>query len=637
MDELFETLEDWLPEGYDARTGQNEFIKEASEALRKKDCFLVSAPCGVGKSLAALLAVLPLLEGQKLMICYRTRSQLHIYLKEFKALNKKFKAVSFISKRDMCPRASSKISYYDFLEECRRLRKNCTSRTEPYCKFFLNNQRKAKEAEILALKCSSELLPPESAVKQMARKGFCAYEAFKETLEKVDIFLGTYHYAFDPSIRGNLLRSFNTDLSKIYLIVDEAHNLPTFARELLSDRLTQRTISSAVEESERFASDSTPLVTTYLETLNEVYEGILEDFRIDELRPYKPLLLDNVFLKKHGLSGVEAAELIQDYGEVVKDMREKRGYDRIFSYNYRVGVFLSNFLEKRDDSYVHLAQKDRDSRALLEVRSLDGRKISQPVLESVQGGILMSGSLSPTEVYRDLIFKKPDKVKVREFESPFPAENRLILLATDVSSKYDRRNKEMIQRWSRYIEAVLEENEGNVAVFNTSYRLMQRVLGNVNSGREIIAERYNTKRETVLRRLKSSDNCALFGVMGGKLSEGVDYPGNLLTGVVAVGLPFATWDVYQRALINYYEDQYPGKGWLYAYVTPAILRIVQTCGRVHRSANDKGCLVILDQRVAQNHISMLLPEYFQEEIKFINDPFEAGHFIKKFWNRHNNI
>ena len=345
------------------------------------------------------------------------------------------------------------------------------------------------------------------------------------------------------------------------------------------------------------------------------------------------MFLDNVFLKEHGMSGVEAAELLQDYGEVVKDIREKRGYNRIFSYNYRVGVFLSNFLEKRDDSYMHLAQKDRDSRALLEVRSLDGRNITQPVLGSVPGGILMSGSMSPAEVYRDLIFKKPEKVKVREFESPFPAENRLILLATDVSSKYDKRNNEMIQRWSRYIEAVFDENEGNVAVFNTSYRLMHRILGNINSDREIIVERYNTKRETVLRRLRASDNCALFGVMGGKLSEGVDYPGNLLTGVVAVGLPYATWDVYQRALINYYDNQYPGKGWLYAYVTPAILRILQTCGRVHRSAKDKGCLVILDQRVAQNHVSKLLPEYFQEEIKYINDPLEAGHFIKKFWNR----
>jgi len=104
-----------LPENYQMRKEQMEFIQEATKALRNKEVFVGSAPCGIGKSLASLLAVLPQLEENRLMICFRTRSQLHIYLKELKALSSNISAVSFFSKQDMCPmNARGDLSYVDF-------------------------------------------------------------------------------------------------------------------------------------------------------------------------------------------------------------------------------------------------------------------------------------------------------------------------------------------------------------------------------------------------------------------------------------------------------------------------------------------------------------------------------------------
>jgi len=87
----------WLPEGYEVRKGQKGFIEEASKAIKNNEVFLGSAPCGIGKSLACLLTVLPQLGENKLLICFRTRSQLHIYLKELKALGPNPSAVSFFS------------------------------------------------------------------------------------------------------------------------------------------------------------------------------------------------------------------------------------------------------------------------------------------------------------------------------------------------------------------------------------------------------------------------------------------------------------------------------------------------------------------------------------------------------------
>jgi len=626
----------WLPEGYEARKGQMEFIEEASETIIKNEVFLGSAPCGIGKSLASLLAVLPHLGENKLMICFRTRGQLHIYLKELKALGRNPSAVSFFSKQDMCPLyRKGGFSYFDFLDECRRLKENCESSTKPYCKFYWNLNRKKKEAEELALDCARKILAPGEAVMRMSRQGFCAYEALKRVLDRIDIFLGTYHYTFNPQVREALLKSFGVDLSNVYLIVDEAHNLPAFSRELLSDRLTQNTVEGALKEAETFEHEALSSVQEYLSVLNEeVFQRAQEALGKEDLKQLDPQEVSDLFFDQSGASGTEAAETLHEYGEHVRETRRELGYERIFSYNHRVGEFMENFFEKIGAKYIHLIQGDWKDRIVLEVRSFDGREITDPVLRQARGSILMSGFLSPPKVYRDLVLYDQDGVHLQEFDSPFPPENRLILAAGGVSSRFEKRTAKMLENWRDYIDAISKANQGNIAVFFTSYGLMHTILPLIKTHRKEIVEQRRTKRGEVMKQLTRSADNALFGVMGGKFSEGIDYPNNLLTCVIAVGLPYATWNVYQKALINYFNQQFLGKGRAYAYLTPAILRLIQTCGRVHRSATDKGCIAILDERVTHPSIKQQLPNYYQKEMKIVRNPIECAERIKKFWEKH---
>jgi len=97
-------------------------------------------------------------------------------------------------------------------------------------------------------------------------------------------------------------------------------------------------------------------------------------------------------------------------------------------------------------------------------------------------------------------------------------------------------------------------------------------------------------------------------------------------------LPYATWDTYQESLIGYLEQQFPRNGRTYAYLTPAILRLVQACGRVHRSAEDRGCIVILDERITQPHIKRQLPSYYQKEIITVKSPSDCAERIESFWD-----
>ena len=598
-----------------------------------------SAPCGIGKSLGSLLSVLPRLGENKLLISFRTRSQLHIYLKELRALERNPLTVSFFSKQDMCPlRVKSGVSYFDFLEECRRLKANCESATKPYCKFYWNLMRRKRQAEELALDCARKILDPKEASRRMAKQGFCAYETLKRVLSQVNIFLGTYNYTFNTPVREALLQSWGVDMSNVYLIVDEAHNLPGFARELLSDSLTQNTVESALRETENFEHENLSAVQEYLSLLDdEIFQRAQRRLGKENLKLVDPQEVSDLFLEGSGTSGVKAAETLHEYGEHVRETRQELGYEKIFSYTHRVGDFIGNFLQRVGKQYVHLIQKDWGDRVHLDVRSLDGREITDSVLREAKGSIVMSGFLSPPKVYRDLILRHQTDAHLREFDSPFPPENRQILAARDVSSRFEKRTDQMLKRWGKYIEGISETNEGNMGVFFTSYNLMNTILSHTEIDRRMIVEKRKSRRSDVMEKLTKSNHNALFGVMGGKFSEGMDYPDNLLTCVVTVGLPYATWSIYQKALISYFDYQFPGRGRMYAYLTPAIYRLVQACGRVHRSATDKGCIILLDERATRPDIRQLLPSYYQKEMKTVKNPTECGKNITEFWKKHQKL
>ncbi|MDG6223841.1 MAG: ATP-dependent DNA helicase [Candidatus Bathyarchaeota archaeon] len=628
----------WLPIGYEVRKGQVEFVKEATKALENNEVFIGSAPCGIGKSLASLLSILPMLGDNKLLISFRTRSQLHIFLKELRGLKKAPLTVSFFSKQDMCPLTQKRAgTYFDFLEECKRLKENCETSTKPFCKYYWKTLMRRREAERLAMDCARKIVDPQTASFKLAKEGFCAYEALKMILSKVQIFLGTYHYTFNSPVRKSLLQSWGVDLSDVYLIVDEAHNIPDFSRDLLSDRITQFTIENALKETENFEHDASGDVQDFLNVLDDdVFRYIQKDLGTSNLKLLDHQDLAKKFQEWSGTSSEKAAEIFHEYGEYVKQVRQEQGYDRVFSYTHRVGDFVENFFQKTGEKYVHMIQKEWGDRIYLGVKSLDGREVTDPVLREAKGSIVMSGFLSPPKVYRDLILYSKKGVHLKEFDSPFPAENRLILAASDVSSRYEQRTDSMLKKCADYIETISLANQGNMAVFFTSYYLMNSILSQTDLGRTVIVEERKTRQKEVMDKLNSSRNNVLFGVMGGKFSEGMDYPNNLLTCVVTVGLPYATWSVYQKALIDYFDYQFPGNGRAYAYLTPAIFRLVQACGRAHRSAEDKGCIIMLDERVNHYNIKQLLPSYYQKEMKTVANPMECAENVTRFWNKHNN-
>jgi DNA excision repair protein ERCC-2 len=228
----------------------------------------------------------------------------------------------------------------------------------------------------------------------------------------------------------------------------------------------------------------------------------------------------------------------------------------------------------------------------------------------------MSGTLQPTKMYGSLLGasrKRP--IFHRVYRSPFPPGNLRVLITPDVSTVYRERTPETYDRISEYLIKVCNGVYGNVAVFFPSYQFLERIQRSVADRipqRMVAEERGMGKRAKnqlleVLRRNQGLHGALLLGVMGGSLSESIDYRDNLLAATVVVGIPFAPPNLVVRETRSYFDRKFPGKGDDYAYVAPAINRVIQAAGRGIRSETDRQVVVLVDRRWTQPRYRGFLP------------------------------
>ena len=111
----------------------------------------------------------------------------------------------------------------------------------------------------------------------------------------------------------------------------------------------------------------------------------------------------------------------------------------------------------------------------------------------------------------------------------------------------------------------------------------------------------------------------LLGVLGGRNSEGEDYPGDEMETVVIVGVPYARPNPKETVRIEYFESQFPQKGRLYGYQLPALRSASQAAGRSVRKLEDRGAIVFLDDRYATPLCKRLLPNWINENLRGAND------------------
>lgn len=578
------------------RPGQEQIVAAVETALANRDHLLIEAPTGIGKTVAALYPTLrhALREGKRLFVLTAKTLQQDMAVKVMRLLNTEasFHTLRLRAKAKMC--ANGQVLCHE--EYCAYARD-----------YYLKLQTSGLQRRLLA---ESTSLEPDLIFAAAKQDEVCPFEVSLELTEQVVVTVCDYNYAFDPYVALSHFAA-ESDLSDTILVIDEVHNLLDRGRGYLSPVLSSAAARRAAEAVARLGDP----VSYALEDLclglgqllersaDEALEGHESDgtslqateaaLPEDELWALRPSF-DNAFV---------------DYLEHRRNTRSLEPEDAFVDLYFAVVRFL-NGLTVADSSFSQIAEREGVDRRL-KLLCRDPSRFLGAVIRRTHSTIGLSATLSPTELYRDLLGFEPARTSSLSLPAPFPAEHRRIVIDAAVATSYRERegNYDLIaQRLGELADAV----PGNCLALFPSYRFLAEVVGRLSpmSKRLLVQQRADgdREREEILEHLRRSflGDLLLAAVAGGVFAEGVDYPGDMLRAVAVVGpcLPAVTLE--QQLLAQYYEERFD-RGFEYAYVVPGMTRVVQAAGRLIRSAEDTGVIALLDRRFLTRPYKDYLP------------------------------
>lgn len=444
-------------------------------------------------------------------------------------------------------------------------------------------------------------------IKEACNK-VCAYSISMQLAAEADLIIADYFHIFHPGVREAVLENADTDLENAILIVDEAHNMPSRTRSLYTYSLSMPNIKRSITEAETFGYYAEQENLEQLKrSISRIANEKLSQTSHDET------------IEKEAL--VDSIDNFHDYEEMVKDLEtvaEEVEEEQERSYCAQIAEFLRAWKEGKENGYVRVIKRERtggQQKLKIKYSCLDPQISSKKPLNKAHSSILMSATLTPPQMYVELLGLDEEETTAKTFNSPFPEENELDLVIPTLTTKYEERDESMMQKYAWCLSKSFEAVEGNCGVFFPSYAMMKKVkpLIENHTDRSIFVEERSADKDEKQDLLdsfadrKNDGDSVLLGVAAGSYGEGVDFPGEILKAVFIVGLPLKRPDLETQELIDFYDQKF-GKGWDYGYSYPAMNRAIQAAGRCIRSETDEGVIVYMDERYEWSNYRKVFPE-----------------------------
>lgn len=564
------------------RPGQEAIVEAVERALEQGEHLLLEAPTGLGKTAAALWpAVRHALErDRRLFVLTAKNLQQEMATRVLLQMSAGtgLHALRLRAKARMCANGEV-ICHEDF----------CVFARDYYAKL-------AGTRVVPRLLGETEVLEPDLVFSAAAQAEVCPFEVSLDLAGRSQVVVCDYNYAFDPFVA---LADFGpeTDLSDTILVIDEIHNLVDRGRGYLSPELSARTARKAARAAEVGGAPVHRRLTEVAETLAAIIErevdGAFEDPEGGDAAAEMLLPEDTLWQLRP-----EFDAAFVEYLEHQRETKSFRAEDEFVDLYFRLLRFLDG-LSFRGPAFSHLVER-RGGDRLLRVLCKDPSSFLARVLGRVHACVGLSATLSPPEFYRDLLGFEAERTASLAVPSPFPRENRCLVVDRSVSTLYRERpanTRPIGERLAAFADAV----PGNCLVLFPSFAFLTEVSAHVapRGKRLFVQQRTDTERdrEALLEVLRGAvlGDVLLLAVAGGVFAEGVDYPGDVLRAVAVVGpcLPVPTLD--QKLLQTYYDERFE-RGFEYAFVVPGMTRVVQAAGRLIRSSEDSGVIALLDRR-----------------------------------------
>ncbi len=597
---------------YPPRGGQEEMVGRIRRAAASGRALVMESGTGTGKTVCALAGTLEAALGTGIKVVYltRTKSQQKQVVAEAAAISSRVPVVCV----PMHGRSSSTCPLmrddpelmHGTSEELSKLcseYKKAGADGRPQCTYY-ENTASADVGEFVSF-IRSHHPQAEELSEIFIRRGMCPYEMSKKLLPEADVIAAPYPFIFSPHVMALFLQWIGIPLSSAVIVVDEAHNLPSYLRDAMTCEYT----SIALDRAEKEARDrGDPELHRGLSVTDVT--GAFRECMDDALSEYldgDDGIIPHTYLRDEMMTrlGVTSASLdaickgLMEQGEmVIAEKKAQRKLPR--SYMGSFGAFMRAWDMCDENTYVKLIVGGENPR--FESYSLDPYEAAAPLREC-RASVSMSGTLEPLSEYSAELGLEDSEECV--FPTPFPKENLKIVYAEDVSTSFDelRTDSDAYGKLEGHTVRLIEAVGRNTAVFFPSYSMMGRFMEDgvpEMLDREVFCEVRGMPQSDLMDAVsgfRASKGSVLFCVAGGRISEGLDFPDRDLEMAILVGVPYPKPTAKQESLVRYCEYRF-GNGWEHAMKTPAKRKMRQAIGRLIRSETDRGFAVILDRRAA---------------------------------------
>ena len=591
---------------FEYRPGQKKLVSDVYRTIMRQKLLFMQAPTGVGKTISTIFPAVKAV-GEELAdrIFYLTAKTITATVaKETFALLEKngyrAKTIQITAKEKLCP--------CDEME--------CNPVTCPYAKGHFDRVNDA----VFDLLHRCEMIERDDILSQADRYTVCPFELCLDTASWCDNIICDYNYVFDPNVY--LKRFFQEGIKGDYIfLIDEAHNMVERSRQMYSAQIYKEDFLTV----KRIMKEHSRSIEKALEKCNKILLGMKRECE------------NYTVYDTFGNMVFSFMRLMTLLDEFLQKANEFPGKKDVMDFYFELRNFL-NIYDLVDEHYVMYSELEADGRFMLKLFCVDPSLNIQKRLDKGKSAVFFSATFLPVNYYKSLLSTKKDNYAIYA-DSTFDSKKRLLAMATDVSTRYTRRSRSEYERIAGYINAVVTQKTGNYMVFFPSYKMMNDVA-------DIYCEKYADETELMLQKNNMSEaereefldrfseesdrTLVAFGIMGGIFGEGIDLKNDRLIGaiVVGTGLPQIS---NERTILKDYYDAENGCGFDYAFRYPGINKVLQAAGRVIRTTEDTGVILLLDERFWQREYDLLYPREWSDR-KPCNIA-NVGKLVADFWEQ----
>lgn len=591
------------------RANQRNLLVAVYRAIQNKKLLFAQAPTGVGKTISTLFPAIKALTTNDTTdkIFYATaknitRTVAEDTLKILEEKNLKISSVTISAKEKICLNDNTNCNALD-------------------CKFAKGHFDRVNQA-IIDIISNETIITFDTIQKYAIKHTICPFEFSLDISLFTQIVICDYNYIYNPKV---YLKRFFTTKNNHTILIDEAHNLDDRVCEMYSIKTDiNRHLAIRNTLSLHYFDNETDRILENIESFFIQTSKLLGNKKEIALN-YELTMLLSYFEKLIKLFN----KILEEDIQFTKEVRAQ-----IMDYYFHLGDFVRIF-DFYNDSYRTLIKNEKGNISI-QYLCLNPAFALKRVQEITRSTIFFSATLSPLIYYRDIYGGSNLDYSI-DIPSPFPVHNSVHIVDNSISTYYKSREKSYNLIVDRLYNMIVDK-VGNYFVFFSSFEYLNIIY-------DLFVEKYNNfncikqeqhmnedARNDFLSKFDSQNTDILLGfaVLGGVFGEGIDLKGNRLIGVaiVGVGLPMVT---FERNVKRDYFDELNGNGFDFAYKYPALNKVNQSIGRLIRTENDVGVVLLMDTRYSQTEYMDLIHTHNKKVIR-VNNNDRLRLSVNEFWN-----